>query len=205
MRALPIDEIAQYIVVPKEIIDRWREIGANGVALYLYLIHWRDRNGGRASPAYADIRRDTGWSEGRISETLRILEGAGFLQRRKRWDGSTVYSLTRPVGRFESLESGSSAHERGFVYLVHDGAGAYKIGHTKDLAKRIWDQIQPAYPRKLELIHAIETDEADALEAYWHERFADKRMNGEWFDLTEDDVKLFERSTYEPRENHPGQ
>ncbi len=54
-------------------------------------------------------------------------------------------------------------------------------------------QVGVNLPEDLELVHAISTDDAYGIEAYWHKRFADKRRGGEWFELTGDDVRAFKR------------
>lgn len=74
----------------------------------------------------------------------------------------------------------------GFVYLM-SGDGYYKIGYSKRIpVRRV--QLATKLPFELKLLCAIKSDSATTLERQLHERFANKRLCGEWFRLTESDV-----------------
>jgi hypothetical protein len=77
----------------------------------------------------------------------------------------------------------------GFVYLLKSGP-YYKIGKTRDFGRR-FDEIRLQLPFPVEEIHKIETEDPDGIEAYWHRRFAEKRKNGEWFELSDTDIATF--------------
>jgi hypothetical protein len=79
----------------------------------------------------------------------------------------------------------------GYVYLVRSGK-YHKIGRSNDHGRRAYE-IGLQLPEKLEVVHTIETDDAGGIERYWHERFRDRRRNGEWFLLTKADVAAFKR------------
>jgi hypothetical protein len=86
----------------------------------------------------------------------------------------------------------------GYVYMGLLKMGRerrYKIGKT-NLVERRKDQISVQLPEDLELIHAIRTDDASGIEAYWHRRFGAKRTKGEWFDLSRQDVTTFKRRKF---------
>lgn len=79
----------------------------------------------------------------------------------------------------------------GYVYLIRMGK-FYKIGRTNDLGRRAYE-LRTQLPERVELVHSLETDDPEGIERYWHIRFADKRANGEWFQLLRADVAAFKR------------
>src|SRR5579872_3223266 len=86
----------------------------------------------------------------------------------------------------EPDDSGAERQPDGFVYLLKSGRH-YKIGYTFDVGRRRYD-LAIQLPEAVEEVHAIRTDDPAGIERYWHERFARRRKNGEWFDLTRADI-----------------
>lgn len=80
----------------------------------------------------------------------------------------------------------------GFVYLARGRRGEYKLGRTNLVDRRV-SELGATLPVELELVHEIKSDDPAGVEAYWHARFADRRMRGEWFKLSAADVKAFKR------------
>lgn len=81
----------------------------------------------------------------------------------------------------------------GYVYLLRHGTRReYKIGRTNNPIRRE-GEIGVELPLRLEPIHVITTDGPAGVEAYWHRRFAEKRLKNEWFALSPEDVRAFKR------------
>lgn len=80
-----------------------------------------------------------------------------------------------------------TAPEFEFVYIIKCGP-TYKIGRTRDLDRRLADwSPTPAYPIEVKLV--IKAKDSRQAEKDLHNHFADKRLRGEWFELTELDVE----------------
>ena len=94
------------------------------------------------------------------------------------------YSRKKPKTQTKRLK------RKGHVYLLEDSGGYIKIGCSQDVKKRI-ENIQSNNPT-IRVLRLIETSDIAGLESELHKAFANKRIKGEWFLLTKDDIKQIE-------------
>jgi hypothetical protein len=114
----------------------------------------------------------------------------GMLRGLKRWSAASAEraDIAAMLGDIPDLPD-AKAQIRGAVYLLQCGR-AFKIGCSRTPDQRIGN-LQRALPAAAKLVHVIDTDDPYGVESYWHRRFADKRLRGEWFRLAKEDVAAF--------------
>lgn len=80
--------------------------------------------------------------------------------------------------------TGRVTDDRSVYFIQADNGGLIKIGVAKDVTARLY-QIQLMCPVRLVVLATVPGGGA-ALEAELHQRFADARRHGEWFEPTQD-------------------
>lgn len=80
----------------------------------------------------------------------------------------------------------------GYIYLICDpNQNVYKIGVTKNLVQDRIKKLQTGNASELHIIHTIETEYPFRLETMLHNKFKDKKVHGEWYSLSQDDITNF--------------
>ena len=98
-------------------------------------------------------------------------------------------------GEVEADANGSISVQ-GYVYMTKAGRDRYKIGRTNSPSRR-HRELRINIPEPTLQVHAIPTDDPAGIEAYWHRRFADKRIpDTEFFKLDAADVAAFKRRKF---------
>jgi hypothetical protein len=109
-----------------------------------------------------------------------------------------VAAICTPISLKSEPEETSDEANRleafGSVYLLKFGR-YYKIGRTNSLGRRE-RELALQLPERTVLVHSIKTDDPAGIESYWHKRFGDLRKNGEWFELSANDVSAFRRRKF---------
>lgn len=109
--------------------------------------------------------------------------GMSFALGLGRLQGIEWKTSNEPKDNFESPWSELG----GKVYLLKAGT-FYKIGVTQGSIENRVRALQTGSPYPIEIIHVVKTQNPYALEAKLHKDYANKRRQGEWFELDQRDV-----------------
>lgn len=84
----------------------------------------------------------------------------------------------------------------GYVYFVQEYmTGSFKIGKTKHIDRRM-NVFNVKLPFENKLIFLIKTADHHQTEIAFHRHFSDKRLEGEWFKLTREDLAWVKKGYY---------
>lgn len=101
-----------------------------------------------------------------------------------------IEQRTKDKAKVAQADSGERREELdGFIYVLSTGQGEYKIGLTTKKPTKRLKQIKPKLPYDLEIILVYESRDVYKDEKYYHTKFEEKRLNGEWFGLNKDDIE----------------
>lgn len=138
------------------------------------------------------IRVETGMSHASLHTALAQARSKGYLIHGVPDDGDHTIALRlrwqgEPADTSRVL--GLAKTPAGFVYLLHRPLdGLYKIGRSNDPERRV-REIETAAAAKTYLVHKAYCDHPAAAESDLHQRYADFRATGLWFDLPDDAVE----------------
>lgn len=78
-----------------------------------------------------------------------------------------------------------------YVYLISDANSySYKIGISNNPEKRL-KTLQTGNEKSLKIIHKVLCENYNNVETALHNKYNFLRVNGEWFELTKEDVVSF--------------
>jgi hypothetical protein len=82
----------------------------------------------------------------------------------------------------------------GIVYLLASWeSNLFKIGITRSLTEKRRRQLKTGNGEKIEILREFKTEHFLRVEKLMHLKHANKRAEGEWFTLTDEDILNFER------------
>lgn len=83
----------------------------------------------------------------------------------------------------------------GSVYFITYDNKYYKIGKAKQLKDRL-KVFSVEMPGNIEVFHVINSEDMWLTEKLFHDYYADKRVNGEWFNLSVEDLNYIKNGKY---------
>jgi len=141
-------------------------------------------------PSHDTIRRRLGGKNELANKLLIYCEGNP--------EYSDIVDICKEVAATSEEDSEHYSNESdiefGYVYLMKSGR-FYKIGSSRNVERRNYE-LSIKLPESLNIIHKIRTDDPVGIENYWHNRFKDKRKQGEWFSLSNKDISAFKRRKF---------
>lgn len=137
------------------------------------------------------IRGETFWSldEYLKDERIDVPDCIAFVNEARRLIEEEKERQARFLKKQEEKQRKEAERKTkvGTIYVITNRA-RYKIGKTTNLSQRL-KGLQTSNPDPLEIVFECEVRGYDIVEKLLHEKYADKRTGGEWFNLSEIDIQ----------------
>jgi hypothetical protein len=92
-----VDEIGTFAAIPTSFIEDSAHLSAKAKWLFVVLRSYTNNITGQAFPSYDAMQKRTGFRRQAISDSLKELERAGWLERKQRFSKSSIYTLKIPT------------------------------------------------------------------------------------------------------------
>lgn len=149
--------------------------------------YWKAGGFGFAQKKIADYGLHELWQENFSDLELRNHTPMAIRPRRSSRASSNCIAPER-LNPIEVIGQAITGNKAGVVYILKSAYG-YKVGRTKNIPARM-----RAFGVKLPIIYTIPLciwfEDCHEAERRYHEMFASKRINGEWFDLDDSDLQV---------------
>jgi hypothetical protein len=166
---------------------------AESVNATLLMSYFFDRipDGEWVSITQAQIISETGITRWEQETARHLLREKNVLLEAKRGVPMKLYFFIDRAKLLSLMSNPScrAACRAGYVYLLKS-QGLFKIGFTRNIKQR-HTTLQIGSTTRIDIIHSIPCEQPSVLEKFWHDRFADQRVKGEWFHLSDEDVTEF--------------
>lgn len=175
-----------------------------GSVTKIMLAYFRASSGHHKDHAYIsnrDFVKLTGLKLNTVNNAIKDAVAGGYLAvdpDRKGFNGKSCYLLgdkfasdaayTRPQTKNTSQDYSSYPKTGQYIYLIQGSDGYFKIGKTTQPRKRL-RKLSVVLPFDIKVLHLIPTNDMSFVEKHLHEKYQHKRVRGEWFALSIDDVK----------------
>jgi hypothetical protein len=116
-------------------------------------------------------------------EFVKIGKGAQRVRKTYQFTGEQAENFLSHLTLSHAKQSKPS-----FVYLISDGEFV-KIGIASSVVNRL-KNLQTGNGRPLTILLSVKVIKPRSLEALLHGNFSCKRMTGEWFNLSKDELKI---------------
>ena len=182
------------------------KLGYSKRILYLYIANCISEENKPFTDKNNDLKKIFNVSITSISSMLGVLEQKGYIKmyynsdmerviideqskiKLKIPDGYEPYNKAK-VKQNEAKKKRQYIEEnKGFIYILKSKHG-YKIGLSKNVKSRM-KLFHIKLPFKFEIIGYYRVEHMIKSETYLHKKFKNKRLEGEWFDLNDDDIKI---------------